>query len=140
MIMKRLMLILVFVIFSSSAVFASEPVLENGFKAFKELGVETAFRAWAKGGPFDGSKELMAQASQFGQIGAYYGKYSSHEYIFSKQLSERNKIVYVILNLEKGPLFGQFYLSKDSEGKWIVPKFRFHTDIEQIWPSELYAK
>ena len=81
----------------------------------------------------------MAQASQFGQIRSYYGKYSSHEYVLSKELGPKNKIVFVIINLEKGPLFARFLLFQNSEGTWTLPSFKFQGDPTHIWPSELYT-
>ena len=133
------MLVLFFVIVSSTSTLASEPAIEEGFKAFKEHGVEAAWKIWAKGGPLDGSKELMSQISQFGQIGAYYGNYNSHEYVSSKELGPKNKIVFVIMNLDKGPLFGRFLVFLNPEGNWIIPSFKFHTDPEQIWPTEVFT-
>lgn len=124
----------------TGSVFAKEDIIESGFKAFKEGGANMAWPAFVKGGPMEGSKEIVAQAAQFGQIGAYYGNYVSHEYISEKVLSENNKIVYLILNLENGPLFSRFYLYKNSKGKWIVPNFNFHTHAEKVWPANLYTQ
>ena len=137
--MKSLLLAIFFIVSSVVSTLASEPAIENGFKAFKERGAEAACVSWAKGGPFEGSKELMAQASQFEQIKIYYGKYSSHEYVLSKKLGPKNKIVFVIINLEKGPLFARFLLFQNSEGRWILPNFKVQGEPEQIWPSELYT-
>ena len=135
--MKRFILVLVLMIGAHSLAFATEPVIEEGFKTLKETGVEAAWKTWAKGGPLDGSKEIASQAAQFGQVGAYYGMYISHEYVFTKELGPRNKIVFVIMNLEKGPLFGRFLVFKTLEGKWVVPGFKFHSEPNQIWPSEI---
>ncbi|MEN8140418.1 MAG: hypothetical protein ABFR97_04270 [Thermodesulfobacteriota bacterium] len=137
--MKKLLFVLLFIVSSASSSLASEPAIEAGFKAFKEDGVEAAWKSWAKNGPLEGSTELMAQASQFGQIGTYFGKYFSHEYVATKQLGPNNKIVFVIMNLEKGPLFGRFLVFRNSEGKWTLPSFKFNTDPEQIWPATIYS-
>ncbi|MEW6671626.1 MAG: hypothetical protein AB1427_07975 [Thermodesulfobacteriota bacterium] len=137
--MKKLLLLLLLLVVSTGGALASEPIIEEGFKAFKEGGVEAAWKAWSKGGPLEDSKELMAQAAQFGQIGTYYGKYHSHEYVSTKKLGPKNKIVFVIINLEKGPLFGRFILFQNSAGKWTLPNFRFHTEVERVWPPEVFS-
>ena len=137
--MKKWLPVFLFLAVSAGPALATEPIIEEGFKAFKEGGVEAAWKAWARGGPLDGSKELMAQASQFGQIGAYYGKYHSHEYVYTKTLGPRNKVVFVILNLERGPLFGRFILFQNTEGNWTLPNFKFHTEIEQVWPPGVFT-
>jgi hypothetical protein len=136
--MKYLMILVCTIIFSQN-VTAKEDVIESGFKAFKEGGVNLAWPAFSKGGPMEGSKEILAQASQFGLIGAYYGGYVSHEYISTKTIGDNNKVVYLIMNLESGPLFARFYLFKKSSGVWVVPNFNFHTHAEQVWPVSLYS-
>lgn len=138
--MKRILFALLLLAFTPINAQANEPAIEAGFNAFKETGVEAAWKTWAKGGPLEGTKEIMSQASQFGQIGTFYGEYNGHEYVFKKVLGPRNKIVLVIMNLEKGPLFGRFLMFKNSAGAWTIPNFRFHTDPEQVWPSEVFSK
>ena len=136
--MKKVCITLLMLILSS-VTNAKEQVIEDGFKAFKEKGAIEAWNIWAKNGPMEGSKELNAQASQFGQIGAYYGNYHSHDYVAEKELSPTTKFVYIVLNMDSGPLFGRFYLYKKASGVWTVPNFNFHTLTEQIWPSNLYS-
>jgi len=135
--MKPLVFLMV-IMFSSQAL-AKDEIIENGFKSFKEGGAEAAWSTWSKGGPLEGSKDLMAQASQFGSIGAYYGDYVGHEYVSEKILGPRNKIVYVIMNLETGPVYGIFNLYKTSKGNWAAPNFLFHTQPQQIWPANIYS-
>ena len=135
--MKAILFILAFTMTVST--FAEEAIIESGFKAFKEGGAPLAWPAWSKGGPLDGSKELMAQASQFGTIAAYYGGYVSHEYISEKELGKNNKVLYVIMNMDSGPLYGTFYLYKLPNGKWIVPNFMFHMQAQQVWPVCMYS-
>lgn len=135
--MKKTIIVIFVLLATSFSVFASQKIIENGFEAFKNSGAEAAFSVWAKNGPLDGSVELKAQASQFGQIGAYYGKYVSHDYILTRVLSPNNKVIFLILNLEKGPLYGRFLLYKNEKGIWISPNFFFHTQPQQVWPSEM---
>jgi hypothetical protein len=136
--MKYIAFIMATILFAQYTA-AKEDIIESGFKAFKEGGANLAWPAFTKGGPMEGSKEILAQASQFGQIGAYYGKYVNHEYISEKIIGNNNKIIYLILNLESGSLFGRFYLFKKSDGSWVIPNFNFHTHAEQVWPASLYS-
>ena len=136
--MKSGILVALLFILSSHA-FATDSIIEDGFKAFKEGGANKAWPAWAKGGPLEGSKELMAQASQFGTIGAYYGNYVDHDYVGEKKLGPKNKVVYVIMNMDSGPLYGIFTLYKSPAGNWTAPNFMFHTQIQQIWPASMFS-
>ena len=132
-------LLFIFAITISAITFAKEAIVESGFKAFKEGGANAAWPAWAKGGKLDGSKELMAQASQFGTVAAYYGNYVSHEYISEKRLGSNNKVLYVIMNMDSGPLYGVFYLYKLPSGNWSVPNFMFNIQDQQVWPQCMYS-
>ena len=119
---------------------ASEAVIDQGFKAFKEKGAPEAWAVWSKDGPMEGSKELQAQAAQFGQITTYYGNYAGYEYVSEKEISPTTKSVYVIIRMEKGPLFGRFFVYKKDNGQWVIPNFNFHTFAEQVWPPCVYSK
>ena len=136
--MKKLFVALLFTTLPMLAV-AKEPIIEAGFQAFKEKGVAEAWSAWAKDGPMEGSKELQAQSAQFGQVTAYYGNFVDHEYVSEKKISPSTKSVYVVMNMENGPLFGKFMIYKKPDGQWIIPSFNFHTYAEQIWPPCIYS-
>lgn len=122
------------------SVFAKDQIIDDGFKALREKGVAEALRSWAKDGPLEGSKELQAQSAQFGQITAYYGNFISHEYVSEKEISPSTKSVYVVINMEKGPLFGRFVVYKKSDGQLIIPNLNFHTFAEQVWPPCAYSE
>lgn len=119
---------------------ATDKIIIDGFNDWGKGGAPAAFTTWAKGGPLDGSKELQAQASQFGQIGTYYGKYSGFEVLEEAIIGKNSKVVYAMLNLEFGSLFGRFLMYKKANGEWVSPNFKFHTEPEAIWPNELIMK
>lgn len=137
--MKNIIIGILLVVTSVSAQ-GKEKIIEDGFKAFKKGGAALAWPAFTKNGPMEGSNEIAAQAAQFDQIEAYYGNYVGHDYISEKKLGDNNKILYVILNLENGPLFGRFFLYKKADGTWIIPNFNFHVYAEQIWPENIYSE
>ncbi|MFI8382998.1 hypothetical protein [Pseudomonas sp. NPDC079086] len=137
--MKKTLTALILAVLPLS-VLAKDQIIDDGFKAFKEKGVAEAWKSWAKDGPLEGSKELQAQSAQFGQITAYYGNFISHEYVSEKEISPSTKSVYVVINMEKGPLFGRFMVYKKSNGQLIIPSFNFHTFAEQVWPPCVYSE
>lgn len=136
--MKKAIITLSLLMITASA-FAKDELIEKGFNAFREGGAVAAFSAWAKNGPLEGTKELKAQAAQFGQIGTFYGDYAGHDYFLTKQFGPNNKVVFLIMNLEMGPLYGRFLMYKNPDGVWTSPNFNFHTYPEQIWPSEFFS-
>jgi hypothetical protein len=137
---KLLLLVLGALLLSASLTHAADKIIIDGFNEWAKGGATAAFTSWAKGGPLDGSKELQAQASQFGQISTYYGKYAGYEVIEEVVIGKNTKVVYAMLNLEFGSLFGRFLMYKKANGEWVSPNFKFHTEPEAIWPSELLQK
>lgn len=119
---------------------ATDKIIIDGFNDWAKGGATAAFTTWAKGGPLDGSKELQAQASQFGQISTYYGKYVGYEVLEESIIGKNTKVVFAMLNLELGSLFGKFVMYKKTNGEWVSPNFKFHTDLEEIWPNEMIVK
>ena len=127
-------------IFTTSVSQAADKIIVDGFNDWAKGGSTAAFNTWAKGGPLDGSKEIMAQASQFGQISTYYGKYTGFEIMDESIIGKNSKVVYAMLNLELGALFGRFILYRKTNGEWVSSNFKFHTDLDAIWPHELVLK
>lgn len=139
--MRKIWVIAITLVFwGASVAHAVDKVIADGFNEWAKGGVTAAFTSWAKGGPLDGTKELLAQASQFGQIGSFYGGYIGYEVIDEMVVGKNTKIVYAMANLETGPLFGRFVLYKKKSGEWISPNFKFHTEPEPVWPSEVMVK
>lgn len=129
--------------FLSSSARAQKPgsdeiprVILAGMDAYKTDGPEAAIKAWLKGSPIEGSRDALSQANIMRQVQDYYGTFKAFELISSKSLSPSNRIFYLSLNYEKGPLFAKFlvYRSQDS---WIVVSFNFNTKEEVIIPSNL---
>ena len=135
----KYIVIFTFSIILSQHIAAKEAIIENGFKAFKEGGANLAWPAFTKGGPMEGSKEVLAQASQFGKISAFYGNYVSHEYILEKVIGKNNKIIYITLNLDSGALFGMVHVYKTANNSWIISNLNFNPYVDQIWPFALYS-
>lgn len=118
---------------------AANQLIEDGFKAFKDKGPAEAWNVWSKGGPLEGSRELQAQSAQFGQISAFYGEFAGYEYVSEKEISPSTKSIYIVIKMDKGPLFGKFITYKRPDSQWIISSFNFHTYAEQVWPPCVYS-
>ena len=118
---------------------AQEPVevpkiILSGLEAYKAEGPEAAIKAWLKGSPIEGSKDALTQANNLHQIQDYYGAYKTFDTIRSRNLSPNTRIIYLILNYEKGPLFAKFVAYRTEQG-WILVSFAFNTKDEIIIPA-----
>lgn len=110
------------------------PVILSGLQAYKEKGAEEAVRTWIKDSPIDGSKEALSQANNLRQVEDFYGAYQFFEVINSREIGHRTRIVYLVLDYEKGPLFAKFVVY-NSNHRWILTNFSFNTKEEAIFPT-----
>lgn len=106
-------------------------IILSGFDAYKAEGADAALKAWVKGGPLDGSKEALSQANILRQIQDYYGTYKTFEVVRSRILSPTTRILYFVIDFEKGPLFAKFIAYRTDQG-WIITTFTFNTKDDLI--------
>ncbi len=107
-----------------------------GLQAYKDKGPEEAVRVWIKHSPIDGSRDALAQSNNLHQVQDYYGAYQMHEVIAIRVLSPKTRVIYLVMNFEKGPLFCKFVVYRSEQG-WILTNFNFNTKEELIVPSEI---
>lgn len=108
-------------------------MLQAGFDAYKSQGADAAVKAWIKGSPLDDSKPALTQANNLHQIEDFYGPYRSFEVMSQKELASTTRIIYIVLNYEKGPLFAKFLVFRTEKG-WVLTSFMFNTDDQKILP------
>lgn len=110
--------------------------LKMALEAYKKEGVDKLIPKLLVGSPIEGDKTVLAQANIIRQIEAFYGKYLNCELFRSVRLAKSTRLVYFILNYEKGPLYGVATAYRTDQGE-IITAFNFHTEIHQIIPSSL---
>jgi len=115
---------------------AVQPIVVAGFTAYKTHGVEAAMLAWTAGGPLQGNRE--AHSRDFRQVEASYGEYQTYHLVQTVVISETCEITYAQVDYASGPLFLKFLLFKGKNG-WRTVQLRFHAEIEQVWPSNLWS-
>jgi hypothetical protein len=108
-------------------------VIVAGLDAYKADGPESAVKAWIAASPIEGSKEALSQANVLRQVQDFYGPYKSFDLVESRNLTPSTRIVYLVLNYAKGPLFARFTIYRTDEG-WILTNFTFNTKEEEIFP------
>jgi hypothetical protein len=110
------------------------PIVVLGLEAYKSNGPEEAVRTWIKGSGIDGSKEALSQANVLLQVQEFYGAYRAFEIVSTKDLSPKTRVIYLVLNFEKGPLFAKFVVYRSGQG-WVLAYFNFNTKEELVFPS-----
>ena len=91
-------------------------------------------RTCIKGSGIDGSKDALNQANVLRQVQDYYGAYQAFEVVSTKDLSPKTRVIYLVLDFEKGPLFAKFVVYR-SDQSWILAYFNFNTKEELVFPS-----
>jgi hypothetical protein len=109
-------------------------IILSGLDAYKTDGPEAAVTAWIKGSAIEGSKDALSQASTLRQVQLFYGTYKSFEFVHTRNISASTKVVYLIIDFEKGPMFAKFTVYKTAQG-WILTSFNFNTKEELIFPA-----
>lgn len=111
------------------------PILVAGLQAYKEKGPEEAIKAWLKGSPIEDDRDALSQALMLQRIQGFYGKYEDYDVIATRSLTPRMQTIYLVMNFEKGPLFGRFITYRTEQG-WIMTSFNFNTNSGTIFPGE----
>jgi len=93
-------------------------------------------KVWVRNGPLDGDKSALSQANVLRQIQDYYGAYQSFDLIAAYDLTQRVRLVYVVMNFEKGPVFGKFICYR-SDREWMVTNFVLNTKDTEVLPTEV---
>ncbi len=110
------------------------PVLLSGMEAYKAKGPEEAVSLWVKNGPLDGDKEALSQVAVLRKIQSLYGAYQSFDVISSQDLTQRVRIVYLVMNYERGPLFAKFVCYR-SDREWTVTDFLLNIKDTAVLPA-----
>jgi len=111
-------------------------VVIAGLEAYKDKGPDEAVKAWIKDSPLDGNKDALTQANMLRQVQDFYGLYQSFETISTEDLSRRVRVVYLVMNFDKGPLFAKFVTYHSEDHGWVLTSFNFNTKAELILPSK----
>lgn len=114
------------------------PIILSGLQAYKDKGPDEAVQAWIKGSAIDGSKEALSQSNNLRQIQDFYGAYRGYEVISTRNLTPKTRMVYMVLDYDKGPLFARFVAYKTDRG-WVLVNFEFNTKEEVILPTAVQS-
>jgi len=111
-------------------------IIADGMAAYAIKGPEEAIKVWLRNGPLDGDKGALSQGNTLRQIQDFYGSYESYDVIKAYNRSERVRIVYLVINFEKGPVYAKFTCYK-SEREWLVIDFLLNTKDKEVLPTEV---
>ena len=108
-------------------------------QAYKAEGAEAAVKAWLKGSPLEGGREAVSLVTSLRGIEDLIGKYQGYFVVKTVAFTPTCQLSYIQMIHSKGPLFAKFIVFNTGSA-WVVETVRFHTDPEQVWPSELLSE
>jgi hypothetical protein len=112
-------------------------IIQFGLDTYKSEGPESAVKAWVKGGPYEGNRDVAAgQASILRQAQGAYGTYRGYDVIREQDISASVRVFYLTLNFERGPVFSRFIVFRSEQGSMITA-LNFSVKPEDIVPSLL---
>ncbi len=114
-------------------------IISNALEKYQKEGADHLIPNLLLGSPIEGDKQALSQANLIRQIETFYGKYQKAELFKIVTITQSTTLVYFVMKYEKGPLYGSATVFNHN-GKEVIPTFNFHTDIQNIFPSEIIFK
>lgn len=110
---------------------AVPPIITAGLDAYRNVGIDQAFRAWLRNSPLHWDPAMAAPLHQAQDA---FGTFESWEVIGVRGLSPRTRIVYLVLDYQSGPEFAKFVAYQAGEPGWIVTSMKFSMDEDAVLP------
>jgi hypothetical protein len=107
------------------------PVITAGLDAYRNIGLDQAFRAWLRNSPLHWE---AAMATPLHAAQEEFGTFESWDVISARSLSPSTQIVYLVLNYQQGPAFAKFVVYQTEQQGWVVTNLKFSVDEEAILP------
>lgn len=107
------------------------PVITAGLDAYRNVGIDQAFRAWLRNSPLHWDPSIAAplHAAQ-----EEFGVFQSWDVIAVRGLAPRTRIVYLILDYQDGPVFAKFTTYETEQQGWIVTSLKFSQEEDAVLP------
>ncbi len=110
--------------------------LSKALSVYKKGGMQGFIATLLRGSPLEGHQETRLQVTVLKKIEKFYGAYQSFDILHINTLSDSTRLIYFLLNYEKGPVFGKLTAFKNGKRE-IITSFRFHTKADKIFPGAL---
>lgn len=114
-------------------------IVIDGIIAYHDKGPDAAVQTWAGNSSQFIRAAAQQQAETLRSAQTAYGSFRDFEVLGTQDLSQRVRIVYLVLNYDKGPIFGRFNLYHSVDQGWLVTKLNFNTIPDTILPVTMLA-
>ena len=114
------------------------PIIEQGFKKYKMKGWKDALTEWYRYSHRITDEGDSLTVNALDKATSVFGKYIDYEIVDKMVVSNRNNLIYLTINHEKGPIFVLFTLYYP-DNKWIISRIKASIDINDVFPEYLWT-
>lgn len=107
------------------------PVITQGLDAYRKGDLDQAFRAWLRNSPIRWSSSIAAPLQEAQQE---FGAFEAWELVDVRGVSPKTRIVSMVLDYQKGPVFAKFIAYQSGQQGWVLTTLKFSTDDDSILP------
>lgn len=112
-------------------------IVIDGIIAYHDKGPDAAVQTWMANSSAPMRGVAQQQADILRKLPFAYGSFRDFEVLGTENLSQRVRIVYVVLNYDKGPIFGSFNLYRSVDQGWLVTKLAFSETPDIVLPATM---
>ena len=92
----------------------------RGLSAFKTNGGRVAVENWTRGGPLENTDVETSDADAIEKLEDLYGRYQGYSAVAQIQLTPASRLIYLEIQLEKGPVYFKFHVYAGKFGTRVV--------------------
>jgi len=110
-------------------------IVTRGLEAYRANGLSGALEVWLAASPVgDNATAKAGMLTGLAPLETVYGKMVGWDIVDVIEVSAHVRRVYVVVRLERGPLYGFFDCYQKASDDWIIPGVLFHAKAQEILP------
>ena len=110
-------------------------IVTRGLEAYRTGGLAAAADIWLAGSPVEGPAVRAQLVGGLAPLEAAYGHVVGSDVVDVVSVGAHVRRVYVVVRLERGPLYAFFDCYEEADGSWIIPAFLLNAKAAEILPS-----
>jgi len=114
----------------------TQPIVIEGLEAYRLNGADSALSVWVAGWAQADSGSRNALRESLRQVEAASGRFVGHDIVATAEAGSGFSRVFVVMRYESRPLFARFDVYRP-ESDWKLVAITWHTNANEVWPTEL---
>ena len=111
-------------------------IVTRGLEAYRAYGLSGALDVWLAGSPVgDNATAKAGMLTGLAPLETVYGKMIGWDIVDVIEVSAHVRRVYVVVRMERGPLYGFLDCYQKATDDWIIPGVLFNAKAQDILPS-----